>query len=254
MKKVVQFSLIFASICLFSSPAWGQLTTRDSVRTVQLWGLSPAFYLPVADLADRYEPFAAATVSYQRKNKKNSFYGLDFDAFYGTSVKNTDAIFGGLTDENGNYIGVNGEFAIMNAGLSGAQITANMGRIFKPHYNPNSGWMVLQGFGLQQTKISVRNERGNYPQLAVPMIYGYDRLHRGVASKSSLRYLHLDNDERINFMVGLTVNTAVTRSVRGFNVDTGLEDSALKLDLSVGVNFTWLLPVYAKQESFFLTD
>ena len=73
------------------------------MRTVQLWGLSPAFYLPVADLADRYEPFAAATVSYQSKNKKNSFYGLDFDAFYGTSVKNTDAIFGGLTDENGNY-------------------------------------------------------------------------------------------------------------------------------------------------------
>jgi len=33
-----------------------------------------------------------------------------------------------------------------------------------------------------------------------------------------------------------------------------LEDSALKLDLSVGLNFTWLLPVYAKQESFFLTD
>jgi hypothetical protein len=55
-------------------------------------------------------------------------------------------------------------------------------------------------------------------------------------------------------MVGLTVNTALTRSVRGFNVDTGLEDSALKLDLSVGLNFTWLLPVYAKQESFFLTD
>jgi hypothetical protein len=86
------------------------------------------------------------------------------------------------------------------------------------------------------------------------MIYGYDRLHRGVASKTSLRYLRLDNDERINFMVGLTANTAVTRSVRGFNVDTGLEDSALKLDLSVGLNFTWLLPVYAKQESFFLTD
>ena len=37
-------------------------------------------------------------------------------------------------------------------------------------------------------------------------------------------------------------------------VDTGLEDTALKLDLSVGLNFTWLLPVYAKQESFFLTD
>ena len=142
----------------------------------------------------------------------------------------------------------------MNAELSGAQITVNTGRIFKPHYNPNSGWLVLQGFGLQQTKISVRNERGNYPQLAPPMIYGYDRPHRGFASKSSLRYLHLDNNERINFMVGLTVNTALTRSVRGFNVDTGLEDSALKLDLSVGLNFTWLLPVYAKQESFFVTD
>lgn len=247
--------VLLVFVTLFASQeAVAQLSTRDSSRTATLWALGPGWYQPAGDLADRFSGFAAAEVRYLRKRSTGLLYGVSFDAFYGNSVKQTQEIFAGLSDESGNFMGVNGEFAFLQAGLSGGQVIADIGKLWSGGYNPNSGWVVLQGFGVQQSKIGLRNERNNFPQLQAPMIYGYDRLHRGAASRTQLRYLHLSHNERINYSVGLTVNQALTRSVRGFNIDTGLLDQALKYDLSVGLSFTWILPVYDKQESFYLMD
>ena len=112
----------------------------------------------------------------------------------------------------------------------------------------------MAGIGAQQTQISLRNERGNFPQLQESMLRGYDRLHMGPAVKVQLRYLHLDNNERINYALGIHAFLATTKNIRGFNTDTGFPDNSFKWDMGVGVNFTWYLPIYLKQESFFLTD
>lgn len=244
--------------CLFffglSTVMYGQLTTADSIRTVQLWGLAPATHTPLGDLATRYSTFGGATLEYTKKNREGWMIGASFDAFYGNSVKNASEIFGGLSDEQGNFVGVNGELAVLQAGLLGGQITAHVGHIFKSHYNPNSGWLWMVGIGAQQTQISLRNERGNFPQLQGSMLRGYDRLHIGPVAKVQLRYLHLDNNERINYALGIHAFLATTQNIRGFNTDTGLLDNSFKWDMGVGVNFTWYLPIYAKQESFFLTD
>jgi hypothetical protein len=193
-------------------------------------------------------------LSFHQKNREGQLFGVAFDAFYGTSIKDPERIFGNLMDDNGNFIGVNGELAILNAGLSGGQLALEVGKLWTTTFNPNSGWLWMEGIGMQETKINVRNERGNFPQLQDQMLLGYDQLHRGPVLKSQLRYLHLGDNERLNFSAGLIVNVAATRSVRGFNTFSGLQDNSLKWDLSAGLNFTWILPVYAKQESFFLTD
>jgi hypothetical protein len=220
-----------------------------------MWSLGPGTFLPTADMADRFGYFGAASLEYKKKLRDNNFiYGASFDVFYGNRVKNTNEIFGGLTDGEGNFVGVNGEFAILQAGLDGGQVLAEFGWLWPGKYNPNSGLVFTQGFGAVQSKIGLRNQRNNFPQLQAPMLYGYDRLHRGFATKSSWRYLHMDNKERINYSVGIVWNIAVTQSVRGFNIDTGLADTLLKLDSSIGVQFIWILPVYAKQESFYLLD
>lgn len=245
----------YVVILLFGArAAFGQLNTRDSTRTANLFGLGPGFYVPAGNLAQRYTPFASASLEAVKKTREGWIVGMNFDAFYGNSIKNQSSIFGDLMDENGNYMGVNGEFAILNTGLSGGQLLLVAGKLKPGNYNPNSGWVMTGGVGLQQTKISVRNERRNYPQLEEPMIFGYDRLHRGPVLQLGLRQMHLDNAERINYSYGIRINYAFTKSVRGFNIDTGLSDTQLKHDLSLGLQFIWHLPAYAKQESFYLLD
>jgi len=256
MKHVLKHIKIALLICsmISSLTMLGQVTTKDSTRTVQLWSLSTGGHIPLFDLAKRYTPFAMISVDYAKKNTDGWLYGASFDAMYGTSVKNSEDIFGGLSDESGNFMGVNGEFAIIQPGLSGAQVLVNTGKLLKSHYNPNSGWVFMQGIGVTQSKIGLRNQRNNLPQLESPFLEGYDRLHRGLVTKTTLRYMHLDHNERVNYAFNLLLNMGLTRSVRGFNIDTGLLDDNYKFEAAVGASFTWFLPIYAKQESFYLID
>lgn len=256
--KIMSINIKLATYVLilscFAPRLHAQRTTRDSTRSVQLWGLSTGGNVPMFDLAGRYNPFASVTLEYSRKNREGWFIGASFDAMYGNSVRNSNEIFGGLMDSEGNLIGVNGEFAYLQPGLSGGQLGLNLGKLISPRYNPNSGWVLSQGLGLVQNKIGLRDQRGNFPQLQNPFLEGYDRLHRGMYTATALRYLHLDNRERINYSLNIHLNLAVSKSVRGFNIDTGAIDNALKFDPFIGAGFTWFLPVYAKQESFYLVD
>lgn len=249
--KLATYVLIL--IC-FAPKLQAQRTTRDSTRSVQLWGLSTGGNVPMFDLASRYNPFASVTLEYTRKNREGWFVGASFDAMYGNSVADANEIFRGLMDADGNLIGVNGEFAYIQPGLSGGQVGLNLGKLISPRYNPNSGLVLCQSLGLVQNKIGLRDQRGNFPQLQSPFVEGYDRLHRGIYTATGVRYLHLDNQERINYAFNLSINFALSRSVRGFNIDTGSLDNALKFDAFISAGFTWFLPVYSKQESFYLVD
>ncbi|CAI8423602.1 MAG: Uncharacterised protein [Cryomorphaceae bacterium] len=254
MSIATKFKWCILAVLLLPWSARAQQTTKDSTRSVQLWGISAGGNVPLFDLSTRFNQFASVSVEYMRKNRAGWLYGGSFDAQYGTSVNDPKAIFGGLMDEDGNFIGVNGEFAYIQPGLSGGQFNLSLAKIIAPRYNANSGWLYQQSLGLSQNKIGLRDERGNFPQLQSPFLEGYDRLHRGISSTSTLRYLHLDNRERINYALNLYLNLGVSRSVRGFNIDTGLSDTSLKFDSFIGAGFTWFLPVYAQQESFFLLD
>lgn len=248
------FFCAFLLLSLLSTSVKAQLNTRDSARTVVLYSLGPSGYMPLASLASRYTAFSGVQAEALKKYQSGRLFGVSFDAFYGASLRDAQSIFGGLSNESGNFIGVNGEWAFLNAGLSGGQLVARMGQLFPGKYNPNSGTLLQVGLGVQQTKIAVRNERGNFPQLEAPMIYGYDRLHRGPVVQLLARQMHLSHNERINYSYGAVLNYALTRSVRGYNIDTRSADLAIKHDLSIGLQFIWHLPTYAKQESFYLLD
>jgi hypothetical protein len=138
--------------------------------------------------------------------------------------------------------------------LSGGQLLFQFGKLFKPQYNPNSGWVLMEGVGLGQHKIGLRDQRGTLPQLQSPFLEGYDRLHIGAYSNTSIRFLHLDNDERVNWSASLHVNLGISQNIRGYNVDLAASDTKMKFDAFIGGSVTWFIPVYAKQESFYLVD
>ena len=231
-----------------------QITTKDSARSAQLYGLSLGIYQPIGDMALNYQFFSSAEVEYLIKSKNGHFLGASFKAQYGNAVKDASDIFSNLTDENGNFLGVNGEFATIQAGLSGGQIMIHYGKLLRGSYNPNSGWLIIEGLGIGQHKIGLRDQRGTLPQLQSPFLEGYDRLHIGTYINTAVRYLHLDNNERINWAATVTVNTGASINIRGFMIDTGELDRSLKFDVFFGGALTWYIPVYRKQESFYLID
>ena len=234
--------------------AEAQLTTGDSARTTQLYGLSLGVYQPAGDMALNYRFFSSAEVEYLLKNKKGRILGASFKAHYGNAVKDAEGIFSNLTDDSNNFLGVNGEFSTIQAGMSGGQLMFHFGKLLSSSYNPNSGWVILEGLGLGQHKIGLRDQRGTLPQLQSPFLEGYDRLHIGAYTNTSVRYLHLDNDERLNWAASISFTTGASKNIRGYNVDEAKSDDSMKFDLFYGGTFTWYIPVYRKQESFYLVD
>ena len=153
-----------------------QITTKDSARSAQLYGLSLGIYQPMGDMALNYQSFSSAEVEYLIKSKNGHFLGASFKAQYGNAVKDVSDIFSNLTDENGNFLGVNGEFATIQAGLSGGQIMIHYGKLLRGSYNPNSGWLIIEGLGIGQHKIGLRDQRGTLPQLQSPFLEELQRL------------------------------------------------------------------------------
>ena len=251
--KIQNFCFL-ALLLLWGAPAKAQLSTKDSTRSAQLWALCPGTVHPMGAVAQTYSTVASADVEYLRKTREGIFYGVQFKALYGNAVKNADSIFSGLTDGDGNFLGVNGEFANIQAGMSGGMLMVELGKLFAPKYNPNSGWLWIQGIGVAQHKIGLRDQRGTLPQLQSPFIEGYDRLHLGGYTTSSLRYLHLDNNERVNWSINVNASLGVSRSIRGFNIDSGMADTNFKFDAFLGCSFQWYIPIYQEQESFYLVD
>jgi hypothetical protein len=60
--------LLFLSFYLAKS----QITTRDSARSAQLYGLSLGAYQPMGDMSLNYRFFSSAEVEYLVKNKNGS--------------------------------------------------------------------------------------------------------------------------------------------------------------------------------------
>jgi len=253
MRIFTNKTLLIIALLSFSK-LYGQLTTKDSTRTVQLWGLGVGAFQPGFNMSTNYRAFASAELEYMVKNKEGVLKGVAFKALYGNAVKNPEAIFSNLTDYEGNFLGVNGEFATIQAGLSGGQLMYQYGKLIQSRYNPNSGWVLMQGIGLGQHKIGLRDQRGTLPQLQSPFLEGYDRLHVGVYTKTSIRFLHLDNNERVNWASSLHLNIGASQNIRGYNIDQASADTKVKFDAFIGGTLTWFIPVYAKQESFYLVD
>jgi hypothetical protein len=46
----------------------------------------------------------------------------------------------------------------------------------------------------------------------------------------------------------------ISQNIRGYNVDLAASDTKMKFDAFIGGSMTWFIPVYAKQESFYLVD
>ena len=244
MNPMLISSKKFLTLLLFLSfyLAKSQITTRDSARSAQLYGLSLGAYQPMGDMSLNYRFFSSAEVEYLVKNKNGQFVGASFKAYYGNAVKDVGDIFSNLTDANGNFLGVNGEFATIQAGMSGGQIMFHYGKLVRSRYNANSGWLLLEGLGIGQHKIGLRDQRGTLPQLQSPFLEGYDRLHIGAYMNTSLRYLHLDNNERVNWAATFSINTGASRNIRGFIIDTGETDTSIKFDLFLGGALTWYIP------------
>lgn len=218
-------------------------------RSENFWGAGFSYGVdfPAGDLADRFGRsfHAGVSVDFFRK-KMNAVISLEALIFFGSNVE--EDVLAGQRTESGAILGNNGSYAdvfLRQRGLfAGLLFNKN---IVPLKENRHAGLSAGLGLGVLQHNIRLQVDSRNAPQLSGDYAKGYDRHTMGPALKQNLSYLHIGKNKTINYEIRLFVIEAFTKNTRIINFDTGLKDDASRLDIIIGMEFKWLIPLKDQQ-------
>jgi len=204
------------------------------------------FCVPGGDLADRFGPHAKVGLTAAYKTQGNWSFGGNVMMTFGNQVREDD-ILDGISTSDGAIIDGNGQYASVFLNQRGFDAMATAGRVFSGiGPNLNSGIWLRGGIGFVQHRIQIDNLENRAPQLTDEYIKGYDRLTNGLGIQQSVGYLHLSNNRRVNFYIGLQAGQQWTQSRRSWNFDTRTRDTAPRFEWYGGLKLGFIFPAYTK--------
>lgn len=248
----ILFSLI-GFLVLSSHISYGQeeIERQDNFLAV---GINYGIDFPAGDLADRFGQNFHAAISLDLYSiKMKGFLGLESNFQFGNKVK--EDVLAPLRISNGAVLGNDGAPATLFLRRRGIYVGIYANKTVLPFKHNNlSGLTLGLGVGILQHNLRILNDTNNAGQLNGDYLKGYDRSTRGPALKQTLTYQRIGNNRSMNFSLGLSITEAFTNSVRAINFDTGLAGDTGRLDILIGLEAKWYLPVKsygAPQEIFY---
>jgi len=238
-KRSFSSAFIFALLLPFFASA--QELVKEQ-KNALLFHVNYGIHIPGADMAKRYGSSFAIGGGLEYKLKSDFFIGGDYGYLYGKSVKEPIAF--NLYNNKAEIVGIDNHLANLTIRQRGYLASVKVGKLFRPWYNKNAALKVSLGGGVMQHKVRVVDDYNVMPQITDDYLKGYDRLTNGLMVQEYIGYQYLSNNRRINFSAGVLLSQGFTKSVRGFNYDTGLFDNKKRLDLLNGIQVSWILPFY----------
>jgi hypothetical protein len=242
MKK---YQLLF-SFLFFVNLAAAQWQVRDSSLYNPHVTVGYGYSTPGGDLANRFGNNGSIEVGFHIKDKKNWYYGVQFNYLFGNKVHEPNLLSNLLTSR-GEILDEQGQIATMFIQERGFNVFLQGGKLF-PVIGPNknSGLLITGGVGLLQHKIRIEHQEAKITQLEGEYLKGYDRLTNGLSVNQFIGYYHLSNNRLINFYIGAQATEGFTQSRREWNLDTQTQDNSKRLDMLFGLRAGWILNLYQR--------
>ena len=225
-------------------------SVKDSCVRILMIGFNFSGQLPQNDLAARFGPSLSAGGSFAWKTKQNILVNVEGSYFFGRNVK--EDVVASMRNSDGHITDNEGFPADLRLTERGWNIYAHVGYVFsKLGHNPTSGLFVTVGGGWTQHKVKLYDANQKIAAVKGDLKKGYDRLTGGIGISQFIGYKYISNNRLANCYFGFEFYEAQTQSLRGFNYDTGLEDTQKRLDVLVGFRFGWILPLYKRTKDFY---
>ena len=242
MKK---YQLLFSFLFIVNL-AFTQWQVRDSALFNPHVTVGYGYSTPGGDLANRFGNNGSLEVGFHIKNKKNWYYGVQFNYLFGNKVHEPNLLSNLLTSR-GEILDEQGQIATMFIQERGFNVFLQGGKLF-PVIGPNknSGLLITAGAGLLQHKIRIEHQEAKITQLEGDYLKGYDRLTNGLSVQQFIGYYHMSNNRLINFYFGAQATEGFTQSRREWNIDTQTQDTDKRLDMLFGLRAGWILNLYER--------
>lgn len=242
MKK---YQLLFSFLFVVNL-AFSQWQVRDSALFNPHVTVGYGYSTPGGDLANRFGNNGSVEVGFHVKDKKNWYYGIQFNYLFGNKVHEPNLLSNLLTsrgeilDEQGQITTLFIQERGFNVSLQGGKVIPVIGP------NKNSGLLITAGVGFIQHKIRLEHQEAKITQLEGDYLKGYDRLTNGLSVHQFIGYYHMSNNRLINFYIGAQATEGFTQSRREWNLDTQTQDTAKRLDMLFGLRAGWILNLYQR--------
>ncbi len=218
---------------------------QDSSIAIPLIGINLGGQLPFGDLSQRFGPNLKAGGAFLYKTRANWLVGAESGYFFGRNIKENP--LNHLKNADGFVIDNEGYPADVRVTERGFTIHAQFGKLFvNKSDGANSGLMITLGAGYMRHKINIYDAQQKVAAVRGNLKKGLDHLTAGWSSSLFLGYLHLGDNQLLNYYAGLELYQGFTKSLRGVNYNTGTPDTQLRLDILAGIRFGWILPLYKR--------
>lgn len=202
--------------------------------------------LPAADLAQRFGYYNAFGIGFHRKTAGNIWFGAETNLIFGEIVKENPLMR--IETSLGYLINANGQLQELRYQMRGFNALADVGYIIPCNAkNPNSGVTPKFSVGYTSHRIKYYAPGGAPPQIDGEYVKGYDRLTGGITLGQSIGYTHFNKRNFLNFSVDAGVLECFGRSQRTYDFLLMKEDDSKRLDLTIFLKGSILLPLYGKQ-------
>ena len=241
---------IILCLCLTLQLQTVAQSVKDSCFRILMVGVHFSGQLPKYDLEKRFGPNLSAGASFTWKTKHNLLFSVEGSYFFGKNVR--EDVVASMRNENGKITDNEGFPADLRQTERGWNIYGNVGYIIsKLGNNPNSGVMITVGGGWMQHKVNLYDANKKVAAVKGDLKKGYDRLTGGFGLTQFIGYKYISNNRIANCYFGFEFYEGFTQSLRGFNYDTGLEDTQKRFDMLMGFRFGWILPLYKRTKDFY---
>jgi hypothetical protein len=201
-------------------------------------------------MSKRFGPSLGAGGTLLLKTRHNWIVGFEANYCFGRNVK--EDVLANIKNEDGFIVDNEGYPADLRITERATCVQLVGGKVFSLlSANRHSGLMVLLGAGAMQHRIKFYDKQQKVAAVKGDLGEGYDRLSLGFVMSQFVGYLFLSEHRMVNFYTGFEFFEGFTHSVRKFNYDTGMPDTAKRLDGLAGFRFGWILPLYKKKPDEF---
>ncbi len=246
MRKI--YTLLLACMLWFGlgHNASAQVNVQDSIVSTFIIPFTYAYQLPFGDIKDEFEWNSTVGTGVIYKNASNWMWSLHGDYIFGKEIKNAREIMSDISTSQGGIIGTEGTFITLKPMQRGFDVMLKCGKLIPAfNINVNSGIFVNVGVGYLMHKIRWYVQDKDAPQLDKEYRKGYDRLTEGFAISQEVGLLVMSNKRMWNYRVALEGVEAFTKNKR-YNFDTMSRDNKNRLDIYLGVKFTWMVPLFGR--------
>ena len=247
MKQIIYIYILLCT--LFQTRIFAQ-SVKDSTVRILMVGMHFSGQLPKYDLEKRFGANFSVGSSFIWKTKHNLLFSAEGSYFFGSNVK--EDVVAGLRNESGSITDNEGYPADLRLTERGWNFYGSFGYLFsKLGNNPNSGVFATIGAGWMQHKIKLYDANQKIAAVDKDLKKGYDRLSGGFGLTQFIGYKYISNNRLANCYFGFEFYEGFTKSLRGFNYDTGLVDNQKRFDMLMGFRFGWVLPLYKRTKDYY---